>query len=55
MVKAVVEFGEFATSLTPSKKDDEVISKLKKALEGVEDEVTKVVKKAKAVKKALKK
>ena len=62
MVKAIIEFGEFATSLTPSKKDDEVIAKLKKAMQNVEDEVNSVVakakeveKKAKAVKKAAKK
>ena len=62
MVTAVVEFAEFATSLTPSKKDDEVVAKLKKAMDGVEDEVTLVMKKVKAiekkassVKKALKK
>jgi hypothetical protein len=55
MVKAIVEYAEYATSLTPSKKDDEVVAKVKKALEGVEDEVNKVVKKAKAVKKAVKK
>lgn len=62
MVKAVVEFAEFATSLTPSKKDDEVVAKLKKAMDGVEDEVTSAMKKVKAiekkassVKKALKK
>tara|TARA_R110002051_G_scaffold299705_1_gene366918 strand:+ start:581 stop:826 length:246 start_codon:yes stop_codon:yes gene_type:complete len=61
MVKAVIEYAEFATSLTSSTKDDEVVAKLKKGLTGVEDEVTKVAekvktveKKAKAVKKALK-
>ena len=62
MVKAIIEFGEFATSLTPSKKDDEVVAKLKKAMQNVEDEVSSVVakakeveKKVKAVKKAVKK
>ena len=55
MVDAIIEYAEFATSLTPSEKDDEVVSKVKKALENVEDEVKKVVKKAKAVKKAIKK
>jgi len=55
MVKAIIEYAEYATSLTPSKKDDEVVAKVKKALEGAEDEVNKVVKKAKAVKKAVKK
>ena len=62
IVKAIIEFGEFATSLTPSKKDDEVVAKLKKAMQNVEDEVNSVVakakeveKKVKAVKKAVKK
>ena len=55
MVHAIIEYAEFATSLTPSEKDDEVVAKVKKALENAEDEVTKVVKKAKSVKKALKK
>ena len=55
MVKAIIEYAEYATSLTPSKKDDEVVAKVKKALEGAKDEVNKVVKKAKAVKKAVKK
>ena len=55
MVEAIIEYAEFATSLTPSKKDDAVVAKVKKALENVEDEVKKVVKKAKAVKKAVKK
>lgn len=55
MVHAIVEYAEFATSLTPSEKDDEVVAKVKKALSNVEDEVTKVVTKAKSVKKALKK
>jgi uncharacterized protein YdcH (DUF465 family) len=55
MVDAVIEYAEFATSLTPSEKDDEVVAKVKKALLNVEDEVKKVVKKAKAVKKAVKK
>lgn len=54
MVEAIIEYAEFATSLTPSKKDDAVVAKVKKALENVEDEVKKVVKKAKAVKKAVK-
>tara|TARA_R100000656_G_scaffold114525_1_gene86939 strand:- start:276 stop:506 length:231 start_codon:yes stop_codon:yes gene_type:complete len=54
MVEAIIEYAEFATSLTPSKKDDAVVAKVKKALSGVEDEVKKVVKKAKAVKKAVK-
>ena len=54
MVDAIIEYAEFATSLTPSKKDDAVVAKVKKALENVEDEVKKVVKKAKAVKKAVK-
>ena len=54
MVHAIIEYAEFATSLTPSKKDDAVVAKVKKALENVEDEVKKVVKKAKAVKKAVK-
>ncbi len=55
MIHAIIEYAEFATSLTPSEKDDEVVAKVKKALENAEDEVTKVVKKAKSVKKALKK
>jgi phage tail sheath gpL-like len=55
MIHAIVEYAEFATSLTTSEKDDEVVAKVKKALENAEDEVTKVVKKAKSVKKALKK
>ena len=46
--------GSVMSSLTPSKKDDAVVAKVKKALSGVEDEVKKVVKKAKAVKKAVK-
>ena len=54
MVEAIIEYAEFATSLTRSKKDDAVVAKVKKALENVEDEVKKVVKKAKAVKKAVK-
>ena len=54
MVEAIIEYAEFATSLTPSKKDDAVVAKVKKALENVEDEVKKVVKKAKALKKAVK-
>ena len=54
MVDAIIEYAEFATSLTSSTKDDEVVAKLKKALAGVEDEVTKVVKKAKAVEKKAK-
>jgi Asp-tRNA(Asn)/Glu-tRNA(Gln) amidotransferase B subunit len=54
MIKAIIEYAEFATSLTPSKKDDAVVAKVKKALENAEDEVKKVVKKVKAVKKALK-
>ena len=54
MVEAIIEYAEFATSLTPSKKDDAVVAKVKKALEIVEDEVKIVVKKAKAVKKAVK-
>ena len=54
MVEAIIEYAEFATSLTPSKKDDAGVAKVKKALENVEDEVKKVVKKAKAVKKAVK-
>ena len=54
MVEAIIEYAEFATSLTPSKKDDAVVAKVKKALENVEDEVKIVVKKAKAVKKAVK-
>jgi len=54
MVEAIIEYAEFATSLTPSKKDDAVVAKVKKALANVEDEVKKVVKKAKAVKKAVK-
>jgi len=54
MVESIIEYAEFATSLTPSKKDDEVVAKVKKALANVEDEVKKVVKKAKAVKKAVK-
>ena len=54
MVEAIIEYAEFATSMTPSKKDDAVVAKVKKALENVEDEVKKVVKKAKAVKKAVK-
>jgi hypothetical protein len=54
MVESIIEYAEFATSLTPSKKDDAVVAKVKKALENVEDEVKKVVKKAKAVKKAVK-
>tara|TARA_R100000808_G_scaffold23732_1_gene53089 strand:+ start:1070 stop:1297 length:228 start_codon:yes stop_codon:yes gene_type:complete len=55
MVHAIIEYAEFATSLTPSEKDDEVVAKVKKALVNVEDEVNKVTTKAKAVKKALKK
>tara|TARA_R100001530_G_scaffold47288_1_gene35607 strand:- start:762 stop:992 length:231 start_codon:yes stop_codon:yes gene_type:complete len=55
MVEAIIEYAEFATSMTPSKKDDEVVAKVKKALANVEDEVKKVAKKAKAVKKAIKK
>ena len=55
MVEAIIEYAEFATSLTPSKKDDAVVAKVKKALADVEDEVKKVAKKAKAVKKAIKK
>ena len=54
MVEAIIEYAEFATSMTPSKKDDAAVAKVKKALENVEDEVKKVVKKAKAVKKAVK-
>jgi hypothetical protein len=54
MVEAIIEYAEFATSMTPSKKDDEVVAKLKKALANVEDEVKKVAKKAKAIKKAVK-
>ena len=54
MVEAIIEYADFATSLTPSKKDDAVVAKVRKALENVEDEVNKVVKKAKAVKKAVK-
>ena len=55
MVESIIEYAEFATSLTPSKKDDEVVAKVKKALSSVEDEVKKAVKKVKAVKKAVKK
>ena len=55
MIHAVIEYAEFATSLTSSTKDDEIVAKVKKALINAEDEVTKVAKKAKAVKKALKK
>ena len=55
MVEAIIEYAEFATSMTPSKKDDAVVAKVKKALADVEDEVKKVAKKAKAVKKAIKK
>ena len=55
MVEAIIEYAEFATSMPPSKKDDAVVAKLKKALANVEDEVKKVAKKAKAVKKAIKK
>ena len=55
MVEAIIEYAEFATSMTPSKKDDAVVAKLKKALANVEDEVKKVAKKAKAIKKAIKK
>ena len=54
MVQAIVEYAEFATSLTPSEKDDAVVAKVKAALEGVEDEVSKVVKKAKAIEKKAK-
>jgi len=54
MVDAIIEYAEFATSLTPSEKDDAVVEKVKKALANAEDEVKKVVKKAKAVKKAVK-
>ena len=54
MVEAIIEYADFATSLTPSKKDDAVVAKVRKALENAEDEVKKVVKKAKAVKKAVK-
>jgi len=54
MVEAIIEYAEFATSMTPSKKDDAVVAKLKKALANVEDEVKKVAKKAKAIKKAVK-
>ena len=54
MVAAIIEYAEFATSLTPSEKDDAVVEKVKKALANAEDEVKKVVKKAKAVKKAVK-
>ena len=54
MVDAVIEYAEFATSLTPSEKDDEIVEKVKMALANAEDEVKKVVKKAKAVKKAVK-
>ena len=54
MVEAIIEYAEFATSMTPSKKDDEVVAKVKKALANVEDEVKKVAKKARAVKKAVK-
>ena len=54
MVEAIIEYAEFATSLTPSKKDDAVVAKVKKALANVEDEVKKVAKKARAVKKAVK-
>ena len=49
MVDAIIEYAEFATSLTPSEKDDAVVEKVKKALANAEDEVKKVVKKAKAV------
>ena len=55
MVHAIVEYAEFATSLTPSKKDDEIVARVKKALTNVEDEVTKVDTNSKAVKKAVKK
>ena len=55
MIHAIIEYAEFATSLTPSEKDDAVVAKVKAALENAEDEVQKVVKKAKAVKKAIKK
>jgi len=55
MIDAIIEYAEFATSLTPSEKDDAVVAKVKAALEGAEDEVQKVVKKAKAIKKAIKK
>ena len=54
MVESIIEYAEFATSLTPSKKDDAVVAKVKKALANVEDEVKKVAKKARAVKKAVK-
>ena len=45
MVDAIIEYAEFATSLTPSEKDDAVVEKVKKALANAEDEVKKVVKK----------
>ena len=54
MVKAIIEYAEFATSLTPSKKADEVVAKLKKAMQGVEDEVSKATKKVKEIEKAAK-
>ena len=54
MVEAIIEYAEFATSMTPSKKDDAVVEIVRKALANAEDEVKKVVKKAKAVKKAIK-
>ena len=54
MVEAIIEYADFATSLTPSKKDDAVVEIVRKALANAEDEVKKVVKKAKAVKKAIK-
>lgn len=54
IIESILEYAEFATSLTPSKKDDAVVAKVRKALENVEDEVKKVVKKAKAIKKAVK-
>ena len=54
MVHAIIEFAEFATSLTPSKKDDEVVAKLKKAMEKVEDEVKSLSSKADKVKEVVK-
>jgi len=54
IIESILEYAEFATSLTPSKKDDAVVAKVRKALENAEDEVKKVVKKAKAIKKAVK-
>tara|TARA_Y100001951_G_scaffold101704_1_gene107060 strand:- start:437 stop:676 length:240 start_codon:yes stop_codon:yes gene_type:complete len=55
MAQAILDYAEFAASLTKSEKDDEVVAKLKASLGKAESEAKKVVKKAKAVKEVLKK